>query len=296
MQLNKGYSDLQNRIPHINQLLDQHKPQVFIINEINLHKWDKLTIKVFPNYKLIFYNLIETNKYARTGILIHKNINFKRRKDLEAPGNSTVWVKINPRNKNTLLIQGGTDSSKTGNPKHWKYFSPKTKMGKTIEKWDIANQEQCTIISMGDYNLNKCSWDIPTQDKNTYQVAEAPMSELLTTKMLDRGTRVLNNQPTRNWDLIMTNRVNQIVSHDTIQPNLNDHALMVLIKIIKPVKKLNISKQEISSTYKENIRNHHIFTETQYLQDPSEIPPNYTANYKRIYRSNGTHPQSTDNR
>ena len=60
----------------------------------------------FPNNKLEIYNLQNTDKTSRTGILIHKDIKFKRRKYLERHGISSIWLEIGISGTKTFLFQG----------------------------------------------------------------------------------------------------------------------------------------------------------------------------------------------
>ena len=105
LQLNKRDADLHNRIPHINEILNEHKPNLMIINELNLHSKDLITKNQFPNYTLITDDLGITDQQARTGILIEKSMRYKRRKDLENHGTSTIWIQINKQGAKPLLIQ-----------------------------------------------------------------------------------------------------------------------------------------------------------------------------------------------
>ena len=94
LQLNKNDSDLRNCIDQINLILSQHKPQFFIINELQLHRYDSFSKFNFPGYKLEHDNLDKQDGWSRTGILVQHGIQYKQRKDLEGQGLSTVWLKV----------------------------------------------------------------------------------------------------------------------------------------------------------------------------------------------------------
>ena len=74
LQLNKNNSDIHIRIPHINAILLSHKPQLFILNELNCSIYDKLSPTSFPSYSLEINNLYKLNyakqKYRREKIPI----------------------------------------------------------------------------------------------------------------------------------------------------------------------------------------------------------------------------------
>ena len=105
IQLNKGDSDLQNCTVQINQILHKHKPHLAIINELNLDPNDKITRNMFNEYRLEADNLDITDKRSRTGILVHKSIHFKRMRELESIGTSTVWLKLNYPGNKPILVQ-----------------------------------------------------------------------------------------------------------------------------------------------------------------------------------------------
>ena len=90
--LNKNDADLKYRIDHINSILDKNKPHFMTLTELQKHKSDTLTQYQFPGYVLEYDDLDKTDGWSRTGVLIRKNIKYKRRRDLETKGTSTVLV------------------------------------------------------------------------------------------------------------------------------------------------------------------------------------------------------------
>ena len=82
------------------------KPHLFVLNELNLYKNDKCTKYQFGQYKLEHDNLSNVDRKFRTGILVHKDIHYIRRKDLEQNGVSTVWLELKYPGKKPLLVQG----------------------------------------------------------------------------------------------------------------------------------------------------------------------------------------------
>ena len=104
MLLNKGNSNLNNKIDQINHLISIHNPDFFSLNELNLEKYDSISPNQFPGYKLECDNLAQTDTCARSGVLIKEEIEYKRRKDLECEGLSTVWIQIKTREKKTIFV------------------------------------------------------------------------------------------------------------------------------------------------------------------------------------------------
>ena len=68
---------MQNRVPHINELIEQYKPKLVCINELNLQKYDSVTPKLFNQYVLEHDNLIKTDITSSTGILVHPDVKEK---------------------------------------------------------------------------------------------------------------------------------------------------------------------------------------------------------------------------
>ena len=86
LQLNKGNSELHNRTDQLNEILYEHKPHIFIICELNLELNDIITRKLFPNYVLEVGNLEICDQKYWTGMLIRRDIHYKRCWDLESQG------------------------------------------------------------------------------------------------------------------------------------------------------------------------------------------------------------------
>ena len=60
---------------------------------------------MFENYILENDDLDLVDDMSRTGILIHKSLQYKRRRDLESMGTSTVWVQFSYPGRKSLLLQ-----------------------------------------------------------------------------------------------------------------------------------------------------------------------------------------------
>ena len=99
MTINKNIVKLQNRIDQLKALIHQHKPDIFVVNKLNLRKNDSISIHQFDGYIMEFDNLRSIDCGAWTGILIKENIVYKRRKDLESNGVSTVWLQIKTKDR-----------------------------------------------------------------------------------------------------------------------------------------------------------------------------------------------------
>ena len=291
LQLNKGNSKFKNRSDQINEILSEHKPHVFIINELNIKSNDNLSKNMFPNYNMEIDNLEISDLKSRTGILIHSDINYKRRRDLETQGTSTVWVQLTHPSRKPLLIQaiyrqfqrlGKANSDSAG--------AQYTRWEKIISKWKLAMEEKREILVLGDLNLNTMRWETPLESMTSYEKLQKPMVDILREEILNKGFKILNGEPTRLkdtpdskpacLDLLMTNVVEKIASFQTGIPAFSDHTLQILTRKTKGISKkqkfirmrsfVNFNCQE----YKNNILDHYLYIETNYEQEPNKIAQN----------------------
>ena len=51
IQINKGNSQFMNRVDQINHMISQHKPQIVIINKLNIENGDIISRNQFDNFK-----------------------------------------------------------------------------------------------------------------------------------------------------------------------------------------------------------------------------------------------------
>ena len=200
--INKGNSDLINKVDQINHLLTKHKPDLLVINELNLNKNDTTTKNQFIGYNLEHDQQLKTNGTARTGILIKSNINYKRRKDLESDKISTVWVQVKTKENFFFLVQAvyrqfkliGVDGTRniTQQNERWKIL---------VDKWLEAQEEQREIVTIGDINLNSLKWDTDYGQKSTYEKSRHKMYQILKNNILDQGTFQVNKIRTRESEI-----------------------------------------------------------------------------------------------
>ena len=176
IQIHKGDSHLENRTEHINEILSKHKPHIMVINELNVRLNDTITKNSFGNYKLETDNLEIVDKVSRTGILIHPDINFRRRRDLETPGTSTIWIQLSHPGRKPVLLQAVyRQFQRLDVPDSGSIKSQELRWDKILSKWEVAIEEGKEILAVGDFNFNTLRWDIPFLEKNTYEKQQNDM-------------------------------------------------------------------------------------------------------------------------
>ena len=290
-QLNKGDSHLFNRTDQILQILHEKKTHLLVLNELNLDHNDQITKNYFDNYTMEEDNLGICDKRSRTGILIHKSIHYRRRRDLESQGTSTVWVELTYPGKKPLLVQGiyrqfqrlGVTNSETP-------AAQITRWNIILSKWEKAMTESKEIIVMGDINLNTLRWQVPVDQKTSYERSQTPMVEKFQEKILDQGFKILNCTPTRCkdtvdakpacLDLILTNTLKKVASFSSGESSFSDHTIQGLHRTSKKLVttekyiRLRKFKNFKIAEFKDNILNHSMFIETLYEQESNIITKN----------------------
>ena len=295
IQVNKGNSSLYNRIDQINDLITTHKPHIVIINELNSVNGDFTSRNQFPEYRMETDTLDITDKCSRTGILLHRDIHYRRQRDLEGVGLSTIWLQLTHPGRKPILLQAlYRQFQRLGHPGTITPSSQHSRWTRIIDNWEKANSKGHEVISMGDTNLNSLRWDIQANNMNSYDRIKSPMIRDLQTRILDQGTQLLNSSPTRNndhsdamescIDHIFTNRAAKITSFETGIPAFSDHTVQKLTRSTKGMKtspkylRFRSYKNFNLLQYKQNIRDHHLYISTLYENDTNII----TENVKQI--------------
>ena len=103
-----------------------------------------------------------------------------------------------------------------------------------LDKWVKAIEEKKEIIALGNFNLNTMRWEVPVQDKTSYERAQTPLVEAFSEKVLENGFNILNSTPTRTkdtveskpscLDLILTNRLSKIINYESGISSFSDHS------------------------------------------------------------------------
>ena len=156
---NKGsaYISNPNKLVELESLLQQHKPHVFALTELQLRQIDIPNVK-FNGYTLIYDNMFQAHGISRVGILIHDDVVFERIKNLESPDLATIWIKVGLPHREKCYIQliyrqwqlpnqlqDHNSSSITSQLNRFKLI---------LEKWNIALATGKEVITIGDFNLN----------------------------------------------------------------------------------------------------------------------------------------------
>ena len=158
---------MEQKLNMIKQLIKLHNPSIVIINKLNLDVKDNISSEQFENFTLEVDNLNVTDQTSRTGVLIHKNLHYKRRRDLERPGLSTVWIQLRYPGRKPVFIQALYRQHQRLDREGSKAISSQQKRwGQILDIWEQVSKENVEIITMADFNLNGLSFEIPEDKKN----------------------------------------------------------------------------------------------------------------------------------
>ena len=275
------------------KILTKHKPHFFIVNELQLHKLDTVTKYQFPDYKIEHDGLDKMDGWARTAIFVKNTVKYKRRKDLESKGLSTVWLQVGLPGTKHFLVQGlYRQFQRPGRIGSKSHQSQKARWQQLIDNWERANTEGREILTLGDTNIDSMTWDTPTAQLPQYDRQKAPLYHILRDQILLKGTTKINTEYTRQegqldgrkscLDHVYSNQPQQICSYQTIHSTFSDHAMVMAIKSAKKIQnekkyiKIRSLKNYKTQTFIENIRNHHLYVELFYEMEPEIIATGVT--------------------
>ena len=203
--------------------------------------------KMFPGYTLVQDKLQVSNIKIQDRNIDWPQLQKQEERWPRSRWTVTIWIQLSQHNKSPLLIQAlYRQFNLLGNKNKGTPYHQQQKWSKLIDKWSIALDEGLETITLGDCTFDLYQWEKPEAALNSYQQPQRPLVNLLKEKILNRGVTVINNHPTRNYDvdnqpnscldLTFTNRLKKIVSHQTITPSFSDHAIVKIIRRTKELK------------------------------------------------------------
>ena len=106
MEWNKGSSYLENKIPEIETMINQYKPQVMGLCEANLRRLTDQRLVDISDYTLHTAPTMDNDslQISRVVIYTHNSIVVKKRHDLEDPNISAIWLELGMPNCKKILV------------------------------------------------------------------------------------------------------------------------------------------------------------------------------------------------
>ena len=248
MNWNKGNSKFLHRIDTIRHIIQEHRPDIFAIQEANLSNSDDIRLAQVQGYYLETDQLIQYKNLARTVMYISHDIKYKRLKELESKIEPVIWVEI--------IKTGGTKKLKIQNYyRQWQEInqdgaipntksvkSQKSRFSQIIKTWanQISNNES-EIISMSDTNIDlQINYSTPSQ-LDIHERKMVPLFRLLNTQIFNIGASVVKTDPTKihhnkdytNIDHLITNFPLKIIQPQVIKSGYSDHLITKFIRLNK---------------------------------------------------------------
>ena len=235
---NKGNCELISKIDEIKVIVQQKKPDIFIVNELNLCKNDDTNMCNIHGYKFEHDNLLKTNGVSRTGMWVANNFNYERVKKSELKGESTIIIRIEHPCKKINVVGFYRQWSQTFNNKPFQSISNKqqeTNLENQLNKIkEISNVE--TII-MGDFNIDAKLFNKNDDEKDNYEKTFKTRIESIKNNLLAENFKQLIKSETRTHktlDHIYSNTMNKVHSV-RIENSTSDHKFIVLEKKMKVI-------------------------------------------------------------
>ena len=196
------------------------------------------------------YGSFDKKKTTKTK---NNNIKYKRRKDLEVEGISTVWLQIGCPGKKHFLFQSlYRQFQRLGRTNTKNQPSQMSRWKQILDKWELANSEGREIISVGDFNMDSISWDKKWEEIPSYGKTKQGFYHQLRDRILSTGTYKINTDYTRPSDQpggrntcidhVYSMHPEKINSHSTHYSTFSDHAML---EINKRCKKIQNNKKYI---------------------------------------------------
>ena len=240
---NKGSLQLISKIAEIKEIIKEKKPDVLIVNELQLDNNDDYNIINIQGYNFECDSLLITNGIARTGLWIKDIFNYSRLKNQECEGESIVGIRIGFPKKRKFNIFGYY--------RQWsRIYNYKNKEKLSFKQMEICLRNQLQKINevsnietiiMGDLNidfriLNKNETERNNYEKNFSVMLKNIQSDLISNNFLQLVKE--NTHGVKILDHIYSNDINKVHNSSVQVDTSSDHNFIVLEK------KMNVTQVE----------------------------------------------------
>ena len=248
MNWNKGNSTMMHRIDTIRHIINEHKPDIFAIQEANLKSTDDIRLAQIQGYFLETDQLIKSKNLARTVMYISHQIRYKRLEELESKIEPVIWIEIQKNGGNKKIriqnyyrqwqemdLNGAIPETKSVKEQTQRFL-------KVIKIW--SNQillDQNEIISMSDTNINlNLNYSAP-ETLEYHDRKMIPLYRILNTQIFNLGASNIKTAPTKinhhkeysYIDHLITNHPNKIIQPRVIKSGWSDHLITTFTRLTK---------------------------------------------------------------
>ena len=162
---NMGARQWPRKLLEIRHFLTENNPDIFIITEANLLTDTQVVDRKIEGYQKFTTKTMTTKGRSRVVVLAREEMNLKLREDLMDNESETIWLQLERKGRNKLLIGayyreqsliglGHDNKSSDRGPQttRWRQY---------LKQWKMAGKIGDTFV-MGDLNLDYSRWSNPS--------------------------------------------------------------------------------------------------------------------------------------
>ena len=202
MTWNTTNSKMINKMNNLNQVIQQHKPMILAIQEVNFTSNDDIADISIPGYNIELDQLLQTKGRARAALIIHESIRYSRRLDLETQEEAHLWITIQLKGNRKINLQclyrqwRQLDTNGHGIPQTQTPASQKERMWNMSQKWKQALKERETI-SLSDTNINFNYIHLRPEQMDITDRKQIPLMKILQSQVFNDGAAYILTKSTR---------------------------------------------------------------------------------------------------
>ena len=238
LQWNKGRLNIVTQMTEIRNMFRKFKPDIFVINEVELHISEDPNIMNVSGYTIEYDSMMKNNNIVRTVMYIRSCLNYQRLYKYELEDESVITISVGYPSKKRIFI--------TGYYRQWSIprlgsgsrdiRSMNIRFKKQAELWKsmITENNNREMIFVGDFNLDANNWRKSENEKTSTEKTFNFMNNIIKECLLDNGFSLLNMEPTRPnanrksvLDHFYTNNVDKIKYVKTYIDTVSDHAAIL---------------------------------------------------------------------
>lgn len=196
ISFNKADENIAAKMNNINQIIIKQKPQILIVNELNLRFNQYSGITNIKGYNFITDVLINSKNNVRIGMWISKNLKITRNPIFDDNKNHIIAIKVGyPKTKKINIIRHyrqfkDQQSQKRDNKEEKKQFEIITNK---IAKINDNNEE---VIYIGDINIDLTAINLNENLKTQTQKGQNGLMKILKDNIIDKGFTLMNKEKT----------------------------------------------------------------------------------------------------
>ena len=255
---NKGNSTFDAKKDEMEILIKDHSPLLLGVIEANIGADHYLPAIAIDGYSFELDNLRDNGFKTRTMVYIKDEVKYKRRNDLETINSPTIWLEFFNENKPFLVFVGYREWCCL-QARDKKLSRSMKEQLKRLDNWSLswkkAEEENKTLIMLGDYNIDTRPWTHPHETITDYQYSMRSildkLRDMCTSNNLDiiqlEHTRTQGPAQNSSLDVIISNRTD-LLSQPTLIDSSSDHKVISINKAHKTIN--NTPRIRIARSYK----------------------------------------------